>query len=148
MAIPGTRCFVVALFVSVLLSGCDGGSSSGGGSFNQPITGSWTGTWENDELGPGSENQGTTNEGIVRIRIVENSNGEISGTALWTGFSCFLNANITGIVSVGGVSLTFTSGASRVTFNGRRVTEARIRGRWDNDVGCVGEGDLVFNREL
>lgn len=131
----------------VLLYGCGGGSSSGGGSITTSLTGDWVGTWENDEFGPGSQNQGVKNEGFIRADLQEDSQGNVSGTATWTGFSCFLSANVTGIVSQGAVSLTFESGLTRVTFNGRRIGNTNINGEWDNDAGCVGQGELSLNRQ-
>lgn len=140
----------IALSIPVLISGCGGGNSSSGadGDITTTLTGSWVGTWENDELGPGSENQGFSNEGFMRADLQQDSQGNISGTATWTGFACFLNTNVTGIVSQRAVSLTFVSDAARVTFNGRRNNNMNMTGDWTNDVGCIGEGDLVLNREL
>lgn len=141
------RSFIVVASLSVLTHGCSGGSSSGGGSFATSLNGNWVGTWKNDELGPGSQNQGIMNEGFIRTELQEDSNGNVSGTATWTGFACFLNATVTGIVSGGAVSLTFSDGPIRVTFNGRRIGDTNMEGGWDNDSGCIGEGDMTLNRE-
>lgn len=153
MSMAGLRNLVVGLSITVFSVGCGGGSSSGGGSFTVPLTGNWAGTWENDGVGPGSQNQGFNNEGLIQTKLNQNPEGGISGTATWTGFVCFLNATVTGIVSQGAVSLTFVESPppddvppARVTFNGRRVSDTAIAGRWDNDSGCIGEGDMDLNR--
>lgn len=151
----GFRSLIVVLSAALLSAGCGGGSSSsGGGSFSIPVNGTWIGTWENDGVGPGSQNQGFTNEGLLRAELDVSAQGSVSGTATWTGFVCFLDTTVTGIVSQGAVSLTFVQSSpasdspARVTFNGRRISDTRIDGRWDNDSGCIGEGDMTLNREL
>jgi hypothetical protein len=155
MKMAGFRSLIIVLSAALLSGGCGGGSSSGGGSFSTPINGTWIGTWENDGLGPGSENQGFTNEGLVRAELNLSAGGSVSGTATWTGLVCLLNTTVTGVVSQGAVSLTFVQTPpppndppARVTFNGRRISDSRIDGRWDNDFGCIGEGDMTLNREL
>lgn len=155
MNTAGLRSLIVVVSAALFSAGCGGGSSSGGGSFTSPLSGSWIGTWENDEIGPGSENQGVNNEGLLRAELSAGSQGSVSGKATWTGFVCLLNASVTGIVSQGAVSLTFVESPPpdneppvRVTFNGRRTSETRIDGRWDNDSGCIGEGHMTLNREL
>lgn len=152
----GFRSVIVVLSAALLSAGCGGGSSSsGGGSFSVPVNGTWIGTWENDGVGPGSQNQGFSNEGLLRAELNLSAQGSVSGTATWTGFVCFLETTVTGIVSQGAVSLTFVQSPppandppARVTFNGRRISDTRIDGRWDNDAGCIGEGDMTLNREL
>ncbi len=151
----GFRSLIIVLSAALLSAGCGGGSSSGGGSFSIPIDGTWIGTWENDDLGPGSQNQGFNNEGLLRVELNLSAQGSVSGTATWTGFICLLDTTVTCIVSQGAVSLTFVQTPpppndppARVTFNGRRISDTRIDGRWDNDAACVGEGDMTLNREL
>lgn len=139
--------FGFAIAISVLFAGCNGDSSSGVGSFTRSLSGNWVGAWENNGLGPGSQNQGTTDKGLMQTHLQQGSNGNISGTATWTGFSCFQTASVTGIVAGSGVSLTFASGSMRVTFNGQRVTDNSIEGSWDNDAGCTGQGSLTINRQ-
>lgn len=148
MRLSTARSFTVLLCCSVLTYGCGGSSSSGGGSFSTPLTGNWAGSWKNDGLGPGSPNQGINNTGFVQAHLEEDTQGSVSGTATWTGFSCFLTATVTGIASGSGVSLTFVAddGATRVTFNGQRKSDTHVAGRWDNDIGCLGQGDLSLNR--
>ena len=156
MRIAVLRSFAVVFSLVILSVGCGGGnSSSGGGSFTIPLTGTWTGTWENDGVGPGSANQGFTNEGLIRAELVADAQGNVSGTATWTGFVCFWNTTGTGSVSVGAVSVTYVDSAGaggaaaiRVTFNGRRISDTQIDGRWDNDIGCIGEGELTLNRQV
>lgn len=143
----GLKNCILAALMAILTYGCDGSSSSGAGSLSTSLTGNWVGTWDNDELGPGSENQGIKNEGLIRAKLTENDDGSVSGTATWTGFSCFVSTTVTGIVSGGAVSLTFTDGPARITLTGRRRSDTRIRGDWHNDTGCVGEGDLTLNRD-
>lgn len=148
MKLTTLRSFTIVLLAGLLTYGCGGSTSSGGGSFSTLLTGSWIGTWKNDGLGPGSPNQGVNNAGLIRAHLTEDPPGTISGTATWTGFSCFLTTTVTGIVSGRSVSLTFVSSdEARVTFVGERFSETNVDGGWDNDTGCLGEGELTLNRE-
>ncbi len=141
------RCLVLAS-VAMLVSACGGSSSSGGGSVTTSLDGNWAGTWKNDELGTGSQNQGVKNEGLLRAHLEEDDDGNVTGTATWTGFACFLNATVTGIVAGSAVSLTFVddTGVVRVTFNGQRKSDTHLDGNWDNDAGCFGQGDIKLDR--
>ncbi len=138
--------YSVMVSILLLVSGCGGSSSSGAGSFTTSLSGNWAGAWKNNEFGLGSQNQGVKNEGLVRAQLQEDDTGNVSGTATWTGFACFLNATVTGVVSGSAVSLTFVDGEVRVTFNGQRKSDSHIDGGWDNDAGCFGQGELKLDR--
>lgn len=137
MNLSTIRRFTAVLFISSLIYGCGGNSaSSGGGSF-LPLTGDWVGTWRSGSL---------TDEGLIRASLVEDDDGNISGTATFTGFPCFLTSPVTGIASGIGVSLTFTSGG-RVTFLAQRNTSNDLDGNYSTDAGaCFVQGSFSLDR--
>jgi hypothetical protein len=105
---------VIASLTMVLASCGGGGGGGGGGAATIDATGTWTGSWQSSN---------GINSGQLDVTITQTGN-TITGSISFTGSPCFAGgpltgfvngANITGMLSAGGIQVNIAGAVSGVT---------------------------------